>query len=62
MTEPISLTQLTQLATTAHASHEQLVAAVRRADANGIPKVKIAEATGLSRETVRRWCSSVPEN
>lgn len=57
MTDEISQTQLQQYAEAATAAHAHLVAAVRRADANGIPHTVIARAIGRNRETVRRWCT-----
>jgi DNA-binding transcriptional regulator LsrR (DeoR family) len=56
VTEAVSLEQLRDAARQNEDAHDELIRLVRLANGNGIPKTKIAEVIGMSRETVRRYC------
>lgn len=57
VTEAVSLEQLRDAARQKDAIQDELVRLVRLANRNGIPKTKIADAIGMSRETVSRYCA-----
>lgn len=56
MDDAVSIARLQAAAERVDTAHAELVRLVRVADHNGIPKTRIADAIGMNRETVSRWC------